>query len=165
MAVWKHSVLDTEGQRFKGQVPCPLPVLEWGHWAHTNVVQDRVSAAGSEPAQAIHLPEEFNNYFLLLTWLLPCNTNSFDINHKSNYPASFLPCFLLFHVFPITDILVRKITHSYPCCFVMLLTHERFLFCLLLPALLARACRYFLSLIDSWQYYSSAVSKQLHLLS
>lgn len=153
-----------KGLRGRFPVPC-LCLSEGTEPIQTlfRIVESQLQAVS--PAKAIHLPEEFYNYFLLLTWLLPCNTNCCDINHKSNCPASFLPCFLLFHVFPITDILVRKITHSYSCCFVMLLTREHFLFCLLLPALLARMCRCFLSLIDSWQYYSSAVSKQLHLLS
>lgn len=42
---------------------------------------------------------------------------------------------LLLCLSPITDILIKKIPHSYSCCFPTSVSHEDFLFCLLLPLL------------------------------
>lgn len=97
------------------------------------------------PAQATHLPEEFYNYFLLLTWLLPCNTNNSDIKHKSTtnplcfaYSFShFLNWYLSHENHPQFFLLLHNV--CYPLTFLVLFAITYSL----------HVCRHFLSLIHS----------------
>lgn len=130
--MWKFWVLDVEGWVLAESLSLVSACVK----ALGSKVQKDFRTAGlglqAIPAQPMHLPEEFYNSFLLLTWLLPCSTNSSDINHKStSHPSPWL----LLHISPITDILIMKIPHSYSCCFLMSVIHEDLLFCLLLPLL------------------------------